>query len=244
MEITKREILLSTLIVAIMLGIGVWISSPILSKATSRYLDIASSVVVSDAEKFDYIKRTNAGMFIADGTLYVIDTVRIPELPNAYSFVRKVKEEYRIHTETYTTTDSKGHVQTHTRTYCSWDEVKHWDYKAENGVFLGQDFKMKGLYKYHPKKEATIKADTKWYETETRYVYYTCPPSFDGILIGIAEGKQYQEVKFKEGITSFQYLERNEKNINTGTVVFWVLWTLFTIALVVGFYVLENKWLY
>lgn len=240
MEITKREILLSTLIVAIMFGIGVWISSPILSKATSRYLDIASSVVVSDAEKFDYIKRTNAGMFIADGTLYVIDTVRIPDLPNAYSYVKKVKEEYRSHTETYRDSDGNSH----TRTYHSWDEVKHWDYKAENGVFLGQDFKMKDLYKYHPKKEATIKADTKWYETETRYVYYTCPPSFDGILTGIAEGKQYQEVKFREGITSFQYLERNEKSINTGTVVFWLFWTLFTIALVVGFYALENKWLY
>ena len=240
MEITKREILLSTLIVAIMFGIGVWISSPILSKATSRYLDIASSVVVSDAEKFDYIKRTNAGMFIADGTLYVIDTVRIPDLPNAYSYVKKVKEEYRSHTETYRDSDGNSH----TRTYHSWDEVKHWDYKAENGVFLGQDFKMKDIYKYHPKKEATIKADTKWYETETRYVYYTCPPSFDGILTGIAEGKQYHEVKFREGITSFQYLERNEKNINTGTVVFWLFWTLFTIALVVGFYELENKWLY
>ena len=84
MEITKREILLSTLIVAIMFGIGVWISSPILSKALNNYIEVASSVVVGDAEKFDYIKRTGAGRFIADGTLYVVDTVRLEELRKPY----------------------------------------------------------------------------------------------------------------------------------------------------------------
>ena len=72
---------------------------------------------------------------------------------------------------------------------------------AENGVFLGQHFNMKDLYRYHPKKEATIKVDTKWYETETRYVYYTCPPSFDGILIGSALEHKFNDVKFKEGST-------------------------------------------
>lgn len=240
MEVTTREILVSTLIVAVMVGVGVWISSPILTKATSKYLEVASSVVVSDAEKFDYIKRTDAGMFIAEGTLYVTDTVRIPELPNAYSFVRKVKEEYRTHTETYRDSDGNSH----TRTYHSWDEVKHWDYRAENGVFLGQHFNMKELYRYHPKKEATIKVDTKWYETETRYVYYTCPPSFDGILIGSASEHKYNDVKFKEGTTPIRYLDQNERKINMGTAIFWLLWILFTGALVVGFYALENKWLY
>ena len=66
MEVTKREILLSITILAVMIGIGVWISSPILSKANNRYIETASSVVVSDAEKFGYIKRTDAGRFIAN----------------------------------------------------------------------------------------------------------------------------------------------------------------------------------
>ena len=244
MEITKREILISTVIVAVMLGIGIWISSPILSKALNNYIEIASSVVVGDAEKFDYIKRTDAGRFIADGTLYVTDTVRLEELHKPYSYIKKVKEEYRLHTETYTTTDGKGHVQTHTRTYHSWDEMKHWTYKSENGVFLGQDFKMAELYRYRSKKDTTINMPKKFLENDTRYVYYTCPPSFDGVLVGTALNKQYNDVKFKEGMDSAKYLEHNERSINSGTAVFWILWVLLTGFIVVGFYALENKWLY
>ena len=128
MEITIREILFSILILAVMVGIGVWISSPILRGSTERYLDRMSSVSVTDSSKFDYIRRTDAGRFVAEGTLSAVDTVSLPELARPYSYIRKAQEEYRRHTETYTTTDSKGHVTTHTRTYHSWDEVRHWKY--------------------------------------------------------------------------------------------------------------------
>ena len=85
MEITTREILVSATILAIMVGIGVWLSAPILSKATERYLAVASSAIVNTNDEFDYISRTNAGRFLANGTLSVIDTVRLDELPGVYS---------------------------------------------------------------------------------------------------------------------------------------------------------------
>jgi hypothetical protein len=244
MEVTKREILISVSIIAVMIGIGIWISSPILSNATKKYEDIASSVVVSDAEKFGYLKRTNAGNFIAEGTLSVIDTVKIADLPKPYSYIKKDKEEYRSHVETYTTTDSKGNTHVHTRTYWSWDVVKTWNYKSERGKFLGEEFLMKEVFKYREKKEAVIKAKTGFFEHETRYVYYTCPPSFDGIMVGNADNKAYNGCKFIEGNNAEDYLKQAEKSINTGSVVFWVLWIMLTAGLVVGFYALENKWLY
>ena len=55
MEITKREILVSATILAVMVGLGVWLSAPILSKATERYLAVASSAVVNTDDEFDYI---------------------------------------------------------------------------------------------------------------------------------------------------------------------------------------------
>lgn len=244
MEITKREILVSVTILAIMIAFGVWISSPILSKSRNRYLDIASSVVVSDAEKFGYLKRTNAGNFIADGTLYVLDTIRVDGLPKPYSYVEKDKEEYRLHTETYTTTDSKGHVHTHTRTYRSWDVVKTWKYKSKHGVFLGQEFGMDSVYRYRSKKDTIVKVKTGFFENDTRFVYYTCPPSFNGIMVGNADNKAYNRPKFHEGIDSERYLKNAESNRNAGVVVFWVLWIMLTTGLIVGFYALENKWLY
>lgn len=244
MEVTKREILLSITILAVMIGIGVWISSPILSKANNRYIETASSVVVSDAEKFGYIKRTDAGRFIANGTLSVIDTIRIDGLPKPYSYVKKDKEEYRLHVETYTTTDGKGHTTTHTRTYHSWDVVKTWKYRSERGRFLGQEFKMDEVFRYHPRKDTVVKVKTGLFENDTRYVYYTCPSSFNGIMIGEAQNKEYRESRFIEGKNSDKYLEDAARSLNAGTAAFWIGWILLTGLLIVGFYYFENKWLY
>lgn len=244
MEITKREILASVTILAIMVGIGVWLSAPILSKATERYLAIASSVVVNTDDEFDYISRTNAGRFLANGTLSVIDTVRIEELPGVYSFIKKVKEEYRLHTEVYTTTDGKGHTTTHTRTYHSWDEVKHWNYKAERAMFRGKEFKIDEVYRVRTQKDTIIKVKTKMFENDTRYVYYTAPVSFDGIMLGNAMNRKYDGPKFINDLTAEQYIKNAEQKLNGSTILFWILWSLLIAGMIVGFYALENKWLY
>ena len=244
MQITKREILASVTILAVMVGIGIWLSSPILSKATERYFAVASSVVINTDDEFDYISRTNAGRFLANGTMSVIDTVRIEELPGVYSFIKKVKEEYRLHTEVYTTTDGKGHTTTHTRTYHSWDEVKHWNYKAERAMFRGKEFKIDEVYRVRTQIDTIIEAKTKMFENDTRYVYYTAPVSFDGIMLGNAMNRKYDEPKFINGLTTEQYIKNAERKLNGNTIGFWILWGLLTAGMVIGFYALENKWLY
>lgn len=244
MEITKREILASVTILAIMVGIGVWLSAPILSKATERYFAVASSVVANTDEEFDYISRTNAGRFLANGTLSVIDTVRIEELPGVYSSIKKVKEEYRLHTEVYTTTDSKGRATTHVRTYYSWDEVEDWNYKAERAMFCGKEFKINEVYKVRTQEDTIIKVKTKIFENDTRYVYYTAPVSFDGIMLGNAMNRKYDDPKFINGLTAEQYIKKAERKLNENTIIFWILWGLLTVGMIIGFYALENKWLY
>lgn len=227
-----------------MVGIGVWLSAPILSKATERYLAVASSVVANTDDEFDYISRTNAGRFLANGTLSAIDTVRLEELPGIYSSVKKVKEEYRLHTEVYTTTDSKGHTTTHTRTYHSWDEVKHWNYKAERAMFRGKEFKIDEVYRVRIQKDTIIKVKTKMFENDTRYVYYTAPVSFDGVMLGSAMNRKYEEPKFINDLTAEEYIKHTERKLNGNTVLFWILWILLTAGMIAGFYALENKWLY
>ena len=118
-KITWREVLFSVIIVAALYGLGVWLSNPILSSSTEKAQKVIAAIKVADPHKFDHIRRTNAGSFLADGYLIANDTIRLEELPGKYSRVKKVKEEYRLHVETYTTTDSKGHTTTHTRTYHS-----------------------------------------------------------------------------------------------------------------------------
>jgi len=243
MEITRREILVSLTIIGVMVGLGVWVSSPIISAATEEYLETVSSVVVDTDDEFDYIRRTEVGRFIADGTLVADDPVSLPDIPGTYSYIKKVKEEYREHVETYTTTDSDGNVHTHTRITHSWDAVKHWTYKAEKAKFLGQTFNYADVSKYYAKKDTIIKADTKWYQTETRYVYYTAPVSVDGIMTGSAENKEFSDAKFRKDLTSQEFLDRADTGITGTRVIFWFFWVLITAGVVFGFYAAENNWL-
>ena len=203
-----------------------------------------SSVSVTDSAKFDYVRRTDAGRFVAEGTLSAIDVVSLPELPRPYSYIRKVQEEYRLHTETYTTTDSKGHTTVHTRTYHSWDEIKHWAYETDSVSFLGQHFKAKDVFKYRPAKDTTIKAEKRLFRDDTRFVYYTCPATYDGIMTGTAKDKVYNDPYFKEGKTIDWYFKDAEADLQGGYILFWVLWGLLTGGFITLFYCLENKWLY
>ena len=91
-EITPREILFSTVIICVMIGFGVWLQNPILRHASEDSLETISRARVYDDERFGYIKRTNIGDFLAEGTLISTDSVSIPDIPGYYMMIRKVKE--------------------------------------------------------------------------------------------------------------------------------------------------------
>lgn len=238
-KITKREILFSTIIICVMVGLGVWISNPILNSVSKSALRTVSSVTVSDSEKFGYIKRTNAGDFLAEGTLIAIDPVSIPELKGRYMKIEKVKERYTMHTQTYTTSDGKGHTQTHTRTYWSWDVVHRDHYYSDSVSFLGGRFELDNI-KYH------IPLDYK--ETQPggyhiRYKYYTHPSAVKGVMTGVCDNKTYSKLDFTRNTTIEKVIKSAENDLKAGPIIFWVIWSILTIGLVVLFYYFENNWL-
>lgn len=236
MEITKREILFSTLIVSIMVGIGIWISTPIISRVTRSALETASSVAVSDPEKFGYIRRTDAGRFLAEGTLYSNDTITLPELPGQYSKVEKVKERYTLHTEIYTTTDSKGHVHTHTRTYYSWDRIGSEEYETEDFTFLGEVFTGKEIHYRISTRQDTIIKEKHFWKDDIRYVYYTAPLNTYGVLSGTAQNREWKDLSFSKGTTIEKIIGASERDIKSAPIVFWILWTLLIALVVFLFY--------
>lgn len=238
-EITVREILFSITILSIMIGLGVWLMNPILKEATQEATEIVSCVKVSDAEKFGYIKRTNVGKFLSEGVLTAVDSVHINELEGYYFYIRKDKERYTQHTETYTVTDSKGNTHVKTRTYWSWDVIHTDNYVCKRVKYLGQEFLLKDIkYFYGSRyKKTTQESGT------IRYVYYTHPTSVNGVMTGEAQNKTYNNLKFKSGETIKNIVESSEKSIKNSPIIFWVFWSFLIIFVIVIFYVLENNWL-
>ena len=237
-EITVREILFSTIILSFLVGVGVWISNPILKSVNEKALEIVSCVKVSDPEKFGYIKRTNAGGFLAEGNLASYH-VSIPDLEGVYMAIEKNKERYTMHTETYVVTDSKGHSHVKTRTYWSWDVVHTDKWVSDSVTFLGQRFKLNEIkYHWHLSYNTTIKESAF-----IRYVYYTHPAIVNGVMSGVADDKQYQNLAFQKNATIDKIVQKAEKRIHNSPIVFFVIWTIFIIFVMFGFCAIENNWL-
>ncbi len=238
-KITPREILFSTIIISLMIGLGVWLSNPILENATQNAMKITSSVKVKDAEKFGYIRRTNVGDFIAEGTLIAKDSVSIPDIKGHYLFIKKVKERYTMHTRVYTTSDGKGHVRTHTQIYWSWDVVHTDRYESKFVTFLGQNFVLKSIsHNIHDGYKETQKDGFN-----IRYRYYVIPTKVKGIMLGVCDNKTYSKLEFREKQTIKKIVEDAEDSINNSPTIFWVLWLIFVVFIVAVFYILENNWL-
>lgn len=242
-KITWREILFSTLIIAALYGLGVWISNPILSSAMSEAQKVISSVKVKDSSKFNHIKRTNVGFFLAEGELIANDTITIPDIPGIYSRIVKVKEEYRAHVQTYTTTDGKGHTQTHTRIVHSWDKVGEQNFITGSYTFLGERFTGKDIdYGASPMKDTTI-YNRKLLGNDVRYIYRTTPVTVKGVINGISDNKSFNDTKFKRDVTIEDIVKRAEKKEHNAPITFWVLWWIMTAAVVFLFCYCENEWL-
>lgn len=244
MEITKREILVSTTILAIMVGIGVWISNPIVGALTENALEVVSAVRVDDAEKFGYIKRTNVGTFLAEGELIANDTICLADFPGIYSRVVKVKEEYCMHVQIYTVTDSKGRATTRTRIYYSWDEKGREEFESKSFTFLGWRFSAKEIGYGVSTVDSKTVYDKKLWGGNVRYVYYTTPITVKGMMTGSVENKTWKNLKFKRDYTIKQTVEKAERNTEVVPVVFWIVWLILTAGLICVFYAFENRWLY
>ena len=107
-EITKREILASISIIAVMLLIGFTISGRISNYILDRNEKYNKAIKIESSDLFEYGMRTNVGYAFVYGDLKAVDTVSYPEINGEYMYIEKIEEHYNMHTRTVTTTDSKG----------------------------------------------------------------------------------------------------------------------------------------
>lgn len=99
-EITKREILVSISIIAVMILFGILISSKISECQMDKNEIYNKAVKIESQEMFQYGMDTNVGNAFVYGDLKAVDTVTYPEIGGEYMYVEKIKERYTMHTRT------------------------------------------------------------------------------------------------------------------------------------------------
>lgn len=238
-EITKREIIVSISIIAVLLIIGILISNNISEFQMDKNEKYNKAVKIESVDLFQYGMNTNVGNAFVYGELEAVDKVTYPEIDGEYMYVNKVKEKYTMHTETYTTTDGKGHTQTHTRTYWTWDRVGSEDKKCKEISFCGITFKSN---KFNINILNTDYIKTIKESSHIRYKYYGIKSKLSGtIFTKLKDGTISNNTKFYDDMNineTVKYLESGG-----GEIIFWILWIIFMIACVFGFYYLDNNWL-
>lgn len=237
MEITKREVIASISIIAVMLIIGVIISGNIAEKIMDSNEKYNKAIKVEDEELFKYGIRTSSGNAFVYGELEILDPVTYPEIGGEYSYIEKVKEKYTMHTRTVTTTVN-GKTRTKTKTYWTWDRVGSESIKAKKVKFLGVEFDYAQFLNLDSSYIDTIKESS-----HIRYKYYGSPIKATGTIFTTLQNNNIgNEIKIYEDMNiteTYEYLEEG----NGLLFLFWFIWIIVTTGIVYGFYYLDNDWL-
>ena len=241
-EVTKRELLASVSIVAVMLLIGILIGGKISDYQLDQNEKYNKAAKIESQNLFEYGMRTNVGNAFVYGDLVAVDTVTYPEIGGGYMYIEKVKERYTMHTRQVAHTKTvNGKTQTYytTETYWTWDRVGAESRTCNEVSFLGVVFGT-GTGKIDIPGSCYI--DTIKESSHVRYKYYGVGTEFTGTIFTelrdntIADGTQFYENR-----TIDETMDGLESNFMI--VAFWIFWVILIGACLYGFYYIDNRWL-
>ena len=234
-EITKREILASISIIAVMILFGILISSKISEHQMDKNEKYNKAVKIESQEMFQYGMDTNVGNAFVYGDLKAVDTVTYPEIGGEYMYVEKVKERYTRHTRQVRHSNGKTTWYT-TETYWTWDRVGSEDIKCKQISFCDIVFPSNKI-----EMPGTDYIDTIKESSHVRYKYYGVRTKYTGTIFTDLRDKTISDnSNFYNNSTIDETIEYLESSV--GTVIFWIFWVILIGLAVFGFYYLDNRW--
>lgn len=240
MEITKREILASISIVAILLLAGFLISGKVSDYQLDRNEKYNTALKIQSQDIFEYGMRTNVGNAFVYGELKAVDPVTYPELSDEYMYIEKVEEEYTKHTRRVAHTRTvNGKSQTYytTETYWTWDRVGSEEKMCKELSFLNNIFESKKIIIPVSDYIETIKESSR-----IRYKYYGVGTFYKGTMFTeLKDGTISDRSDFYKNKTIEETVEYLESDFLL--YLFWICWIIFIGTCVYGFFYLDNRWL-
>lgn len=236
MEVTKREIIFSIVIICVMLVIGIIFSGMINDYLMEMYQEYNTALQIdNDVELFQYGMRTNIGNAFVYGELAAVDPVSTPKIEGLYGSITKETQKYTKHTRVVTERVN-GKTKSKTKTYWTWDTIKTEHSHATTISFLGVSFPY-GTIDYCS-EEYISTVDTG---VHLREKYYGSRTSYVGTLYANLGDNTITHTSFYND----ESIEDTIKSLESSwqLVLFWIGWIILIVACVYGFYYLDNRWL-
>lgn len=247
MEITKREIIASIAIIAVMLTIGFVISGKITKHQIEKNAEYQKAVHIEDRDLFEYGMRTNAGNAFVYGDMKPVDTVTYEEISGEYLYVEKIEERYERHEREVEVEDSDGKKHKKTEVYYEWETENRESKHVKEVEFLGMKFDYGKINLPGEEYIETINGGKVWSwrsseRVKVRFKYYGVPTEHTGtIYTHLADKTISDNSPFYEDCTIDEALDKCTSG--AGNVIFWIAWILLICGCVYGFYYAENRWL-
>lgn len=246
-RITKRELLASVTIIAIMLLFGFVIAGKIEASQMDKNAEYYKAAQITDSDMFQYGMDTSVGNAFVYGTLEPVDTVTFPEIGGQYMYIEKVEEHYNRYEEEVKKKDSDGNEYTETEVSYRWDVEGREELRAKELKFLGVVFPIEKIVLPGSLYIDTIKGDRTWsWESgefvKVRFKYYGCQGPYAGtIYTDLRDGTISEKSTFYNDKGISQTIDTLTSEV--GIVVFWIAWIMLTGVAVFSFFYLENDWL-
>lgn len=242
-EITKREVIASISIIAVLLAIGFFISEKVSEHQMDKNEIYNKAVKIESRDLFRHGMDTSVGNAFVYGELKAVDTVTYPEVKGEYIYVKKVKERREKHTKYET--DDDGNVKA--KAYYEWEIDKTESKHCKEINFLGEKFPYSKISMPPSRYIDTIKGDKEWSwesgeRVKVRYKYYGVDVKYTGtIFTDLRNGTISDNTDFYNSKTIEETINKLESGY--AVIIFWVLWIIFIGVCVFGFCYLDNKWL-
>jgi len=237
-EITKREIIASIGIFAVMLIIGTISSSEIHNSVLDKNREYTQALQIDSEELFRYGMLTDVGNAYVYGELNAVDTVSMPEIEGEWLWIEKVTEEYTRHEREVRHEDDDGHVWYETEVYYTWDWIDSEEKHCKKITFLNVEFDSE---KIEDPEDVYLDTQYKGWN-DIRYVYYATPASAKGTIYTKLENNTISDkTHFYQDKTIEEIYESDIRSY--AVQLFWVGWIIFCLIIVFGFLYLDNQWL-
>ena len=246
-EITKREILASISIVAVMLLIGILISGKISEAQMDANEVYNKAIKIESTDLFQYGMDTNVGNAFVYGDLEAVDTVTFPEIGSEYIYVQKIEKRYEKHEREVTKKDKDGNEYKETEEYYEWETENTESLHAEGIMFCGIVLPYSKIDLPSAGYIDTLHGDKvySWKSGEyvkVKFEYYGVSTSYTGTIFADLRNQTIPDgTKFYEGKTIEETVEYLQSG--GGLILFWIAWIALTCGCVYGFCYLDNRWL-
>ena len=244
-EVTPREAIFSVTIASALVLVGFLVSGHIEHLVNQRTLEYRQAAQIADTNEFALAMSTDVGNAFVHGAFRALDPVSHENLGGKWAAIRASHEKYTMHTRVvhYTVTTGTGkHRRTHTRTrtehYWTWDNYKTERLRCKDVEFCGSKFDF-GKFAYSGGCYAGKIVPTGHHR---RIVFTMMRPEFAATTY-----TQLRDGTVAGGSTlvadsTIQQLYDNATR-SCAVTIFWWIWGVLIALAVVGFVVVENRWM-